>query len=114
MHWLRSHANRTSWLALFALAVQFALSFGHFHRFAAEATAVIQAGTKQGDLARVNGLVAGENQGTQRQSPADRDTDHQPGDVCAICALVSMVSTTVLASPPLLMLPRALERLYLT
>ena len=31
MRWLRSHIRFGSWLALFALTVQFALSFGHVH-----------------------------------------------------------------------------------
>ena len=31
MRWLRSHIRAGSWSALFALTVQFALSFGHVH-----------------------------------------------------------------------------------
>jgi len=31
MRWLRSHMRLGSWVALFALAIQLALSFGHVH-----------------------------------------------------------------------------------
>ena len=38
MKWFRKHLKHGSRLALFALAIQFALSFGHFHGAAAQAT----------------------------------------------------------------------------
>ena len=39
MKWFRSNIRRGSRLALFALAFQFLLSFGHFHSSSAQATA---------------------------------------------------------------------------
>ena len=43
MKWFRSNIKHGSRLALFALAVQFALSFGHFHGIAAQAAPAVQS-----------------------------------------------------------------------
>jgi hypothetical protein len=95
MKWFRSHIKQGARLALFALAIQFALSFGHFHGVAAEAAAAIQSGA------------------TQQQSPVDHDSDRQPNDTCAICAVMAMANATLFATPPVLLLPQAVEFLYL-
>ena len=44
MKWFRSNIKAGSRLALFALAVQFVLAFGHFHSVAAQAAPAIQSG----------------------------------------------------------------------
>src|SRR5665213_45665 len=96
MKWLRSNIRHGSRLALFALAIQFALSFGHFHPIAAQA-------------------APGMSQAAQPQQPAsDHDSDRQSGDGCAICAVVAMANTVTFATPPLLLLPQAVEFSYLT
>ncbi len=41
MKWFRSNIKHGSRLALLALAIQFVLSFGHFHGVAAEAAPTI-------------------------------------------------------------------------
>jgi Protein of unknown function (DUF2946) len=113
MKWFRSNIKHGARLALFALAVQFALSFGHFHLLAAsEAAPAVQSNLTQAVAA--NGLAAAGDQTAQRQSPANHDPDQQPADNCAICAVVAMASTVVFATPPLLLLPQAVEFLYLT
>ena len=40
MKWFRKHLKHGSRLALFALAIQFGLSFGHFHEAAAQAVQI--------------------------------------------------------------------------
>ncbi len=45
MKWLRSNIKHGARLALFALALQFALSFGHFHEGAARAAPAVQSGS---------------------------------------------------------------------
>jgi hypothetical protein len=113
MKWFRSNIKHGSRLALFALAVQFALSFGHFHLLAAtQATPAVQSGLTQSDAAK--GLAAAGDQAAQQQSPANHDPDQQSSDPCAICAVVAMASTVLLATPPVLLLPQAVEFLYLT
>jgi hypothetical protein len=102
MSWFRKHIKTGSRLALFALAIQFALSFGHFHALAAPA---IQSGLTQ---------AAPSNETAQRQQPANQDNDQQPADTCAICAVMSLAGNLLLSTPPLLELPQAVEFLYRT
>jgi hypothetical protein len=110
MKWFRSNIKHGSRLALFALLVQFALSFGHSHWFA-QAAPLLRSSLQQTDgyqrSATINRAVV------QKQSPASPDQD-QGDDNCAICAVVSMASTILFATPPLLLLPQAVEFLYLT
>jgi hypothetical protein len=58
MKWFRSNIKHGSRLALLALAVQFALSFGHFHGGAVQAAPVIQSGATQPDFSLANGFTA--------------------------------------------------------
>jgi hypothetical protein len=114
MKWFRSNIKHGARLALFALAVQLALSFGHFHWLAAtQAAPSVQSGIAQTAGADVQHPAAAGKQAT-RQSPAGHDNDQQTGDGCAICAVVAMASTVLFATPPLLLLPQAVEFLYLT
>src|ERR1700738_1972300 len=99
MKWVRSKIQGSPRLALLALVVQFAVSFGHFHPVAAA-----HAARAVHDLA----------QSTQHQPPAGHESDQQTGDVCDICALIALASTGLSATPPLLSLPQAPEFLRLT
>jgi multidrug efflux pump subunit AcrB len=115
MKWFRKHLKHGSRLALFALAIQFGLSFGHFHAVTAQAAPAIATGLAQADADYANGLA---NQETSReaaktQQPSAPDTDHV-ADVCAICAVIALANNVLFASPPLLQLPHAVELLYLT
>ena len=113
MNWFRKHLKHGSRLALFALAIQFALSFGHFHAIAAaQAAPVIQTGAADADL--VYAAQAAADEAVQKQQPSAPDTDQQPADACAICAVMSLAGNVLLATPPLLQLPQAAEFLYLT
>ena len=107
MKWFRRHIKTGSRLALFALAVQFALSFGHFHANAAPA---IQTALTDADLAYAQGVAAAE---ASQPQPANHDTDRLPIDACAICAVIALGSNLLLSTPPLLLLPQAIEFLYL-
>jgi hypothetical protein len=91
MKWFRSKLKHGSRIALFALAVQFALSFGHFHGVAAQ------------------GAVAVSQSGQQQQPAPDHDSNQQPGDICAICAVMAMANAVLFATPPVLPLPQAIE-----
>jgi hypothetical protein len=115
MKWLRSNIRHGSRLALFALAVQFVLSFGHFHGAAAQAAPAIQSGPTLSDLSYANGFAPDAiSESTQPQSPSSPDSDRQPSDACAICAVIALANTVLFATPPLLLLPQAIEFLYLT
>ena len=116
MKWFRKHVQGGSRLALFALAIQFALSFGHFHGVAAVAAPAIQTGLTDADLAFAKGLAEQDTatEAAQKQQPSTPDTDQQPADACAICAVISLAGNVLFATPPLLLLPQAIELLYLT
>jgi Protein of unknown function (DUF2946) len=107
MKWFRRNIKTGSRLALFALALQFVLSFGHFHGNAAQAAPTIQTLT---DLAYAQGLAA---EVASQQQGGNHDTDQPTGEPCAICAVMSMANQMVFATPALLLLPDAIELLFL-
>jgi hypothetical protein len=115
MNWFRSNIKRGSRLALFALAVQFAFSFGHFHGAAAQAAPSIQSGLTEAASAYAQDLSASNaaSEAAQKQQPSNHDTDQQRADDCAICAVIVLANNVLLAAPPLLLLPQAVELLYL-
>jgi hypothetical protein len=47
------------------------------------------------------------------QQPPASDHDQQPNDNCAICAVMALANNVLFATPPLLLLPQAVEFLYL-
>jgi hypothetical protein len=115
MKWFRSNIKHGARLALFALAVQLALSFGHFHGIAAQAAPAIPSGPVLSDASHADRLPAPYAvSGSTQQSPSDQDSDRQPADACAICAVMALANTLLFATPPLLLLPQAVEFLYLT
>ncbi|MEH2548788.1 hypothetical protein V1283_005433 [Bradyrhizobium sp. AZCC 2262] len=114
MNWFRKHVKTGSRLALFALAIQFALSFGHFHGVAAQAAPAIQTGLTNADLAIAATLDAQGINSEARQQPSNHDSDQQRTDACAICTVVSLANNFLFATPPLLELPQAVELLHLT
>jgi hypothetical protein len=79
MGWLRSNKGRIVWLALFALACQLALSFGHVH-----------PGKNVGSASAALGAAGNADQSAPAapRGPAD--------DFCAICANISLAGTLVL------------------
>ena len=96
MNWFRKHLKHGSRLALFALAIQFALSFGHIH----------------GQVGRV-APAAPQAHSEAAQQPSNHDSDRHAAD-CAICAVLSLANNFMFATPPLLELPQAVELLHLT
>jgi hypothetical protein len=112
MKWFRSNIKSSARLALFALFVQFALSFGHFHALAApspaKATQAAPAGITLVDASQ----LAVDARAKPQQAPVKHDGDHQLPDGCAICTVMAMASTVLFASPPILLLPEAVELLY--
>jgi DUF2946 family protein len=114
MNWFRKHVKTGARLALVALAIQFALSFGHFHPLAsAQAAAAIQTGLTQADLAYIGTAQDTANAAAQKQQPGNHGSDH-PADSCAICAVIALAGHVLFAMPPVLLLPQTVELLYLT
>lgn len=95
MSWLRSNIRHGSRLALLALAIQFVVSFGHFHGIAAQAAPALQS---------LSSL-------TQPSSAPDED-QQRPAEPCAICAVMALANAALSAPPPVLLLPQAVTFLY--
>ena len=108
MKWFRSNIKHGSRFALFALAIQFVLSFGHFHAGAAQAAPA--------DPSYASSLPAADAvaEPAQQQPASDQDSDRQQSDPCAICAVIALANAVLFATPPLLLLPQAVDLLYLT
>jgi hypothetical protein len=101
MNWIRSHIRAGVYLALFALALQAVLSFGHIH---------------PEDLG-LPATGAGHTQLASNTSPAPANPpapDQNPGtdDYCAICASMMLVATAVPSLPPVLIVPDKIHRIW--
>jgi hypothetical protein len=103
MRWFRSRSRLGSYLALFALAFQLAVSFGHVHL---ERTAPVAAGASA--LADAPPSADGLN---APSNPAGRG--HLADDRCPICTLIHLAGALVPAETPSLPLPSAFGRLRL-
>jgi hypothetical protein len=87
--WFRSNNGTGVWLAFFALACQFVLTFGHIH-FAG-------AGTISAALARAaNPAIDG---------PAQPAPSGLAQDFCAVCSNIGLANTLVPPAPPELVTP---------
>jgi hypothetical protein len=117
MKWFRSNIRPGSLLALVALAIQFLLSFGHFHGASASAAAAMDA--KRSGLHHTVGIAVARLGASEQTSPGKvlrpvrlkTSSGHaplgHPGDGCAICAVMALASAMVDAAPPLLLSPQA-------
>jgi Protein of unknown function (DUF2946) len=116
MKWFRSNIKHGSRLALLALTIQFVLSFGHFHGVATQAAQAIQSGQTQSSASYTGDLLAPDavSQPDRQQPASDRDSDRHPNDPCAICAVMALANAVLFATPPVLLLPQAVEFLHLT
>src|SRR5438045_4486807 len=125
MKWFRSNIRVGSRLALFALAIQFLLSFGHFHGVSAQAASASLDATRLA-LHETGSFTAAQSEAMDRAAhanasgPAGLKTSSspdlpagQPGDDCAICAVMALGKAMVLASPPDLPERQAIVLLHL-
>jgi hypothetical protein len=81
MRWFRSKTGAVTWLALFALACQLVLSFGHVHL--GKPNAGTAWATNLADIGKTTSHVPPVN----APSPAGTTDDY-----CAICASISLAS----------------------
>src|SRR4029077_18171629 len=95
MGWFRSNRGVVAWLALFALACQLVLSFGHVHagQFGGASTAWAPAET--GDAS------AGAPPSSPQKTPIGL-----AGDFCAVCANISLANTLILPILAIILAPR--------
>ena len=126
MKWFRSNIRLGSRLALFALVIQFLLSFGHFHGSRVEAAPALADAKQSGlhhysvsfaatHLAALDRASREEASGPVRlKTSADHEPGGQPTDDCAICAVMALANAMVVAAPVYLPAPQAFAFLYLT
>ena len=96
MSWFRSNRGRVMWVALFALACQLALSFGHLHlgkvSFAPIAVAVYAAVV----------VNTAENSPAPPPPPNDSTTG---GEFCALCANINLAASLAVPTAPVIVPP---------
>lgn len=85
MRWFRDNVRHGSWLALVAIAINFALSFGHVH--------VAGQAFDRGLIAAVLGAS------DHGKAPGHTD-DPQTDVLCPICIASSAIANAIAASPP--------------
>jgi DUF2946 family protein len=123
MSWFRSNVRLVSRLALFALAIQVLLAFGHFHGNSAQAAPwVIEANQPGfhdtvGSLAtHMDACARASHEDASRAvglKASDHESDGRPTDDCAICAVMAQASALVLATPPYLLGVQPASSVYL-
>ncbi len=96
MHWFRAKRSLSSCLALFALALQLALSFGHIHL---------------DDLALGGTTLASAQKASQPATPSGTVPDRD--EVCAICAIISLSGALLIPDAPALVFAGAQHEAFL-
>jgi hypothetical protein len=125
MKWFRSNIRPGSRLALFAVAIQFLLSFGHFHGSRAQAAPALVDATQSGlhdtvsfaatHLAALDRASLEEaSRPVRLKASSDREPGGQPTDDCAICAVMALANAMVVATPAYLPGPQVFAFSYLT
>jgi hypothetical protein len=102
MYWFRSHSRLSSGLAIFSLALQLALSFGHIHL--RDIVGSTHASTS------VAAATAAPRSGEQpaRATPTDRTSHEHEDEYCAVYALNNLLGSAQITQPP----PRPLPCLF--
>lgn len=96
MGWVHRHKHRGAVLALIALALQIALTFGHVHQRGL-------AGGSSNAIAKQVRLAH-----TSPQAPAQHPSDRD--DYCATCASIFLASSAFAPAPPQLLVPADFQR----
>jgi hypothetical protein len=100
MGWLRSNSGKFAWVAFFALACQFALTFGHLHL---------------GNIGIISAALMAPTDSTNGSTGAPSSTAPQTPtrvaqDFCAVCNNISLANTLVLPVSPTPISPLAIIR----
>jgi hypothetical protein len=96
--WFRSNRGRVTWLALFALACQLVLTFGHIHLGKVSVAPIAVAANA--------GLVVSADEDSAaltRAPPLNYSTAGD--DSCALCASINLAASLVVPTAPTVVLP---------
>ena len=86
MRWVRQHVRRGTWLALFALAINLTLAFGHVHALGTGHSSVLIAG------------FAAPHQDRNHHDPGNGHGDF----ICPICMAATAMGTALAPAAPAL------------
>jgi hypothetical protein len=104
MRWFRANRLFGGCLALFALALQFAVAFAHVHP--EDFKSSIDIGfVNQASVPQLSTEVAG--------SPTTPSDHRGNGHDCVICASINLAGSALIGQPPLLSAPTALSTVLL-
>jgi hypothetical protein len=103
MNWFRSRIRSSARLALFALAVQMVVSFGHMH---GDDLGLPPLSTS--DQTQIGSSTTG-----APGHPANQDRHPASDDYCPICASMALVATAMPSLPPVLIVPAPIRRVWL-
>ncbi len=95
MQWFRAKRSPSGYAALFALALQLALSFGHLHL---------------GELALGKTTLAAAANAPDSQAPPGTVPDRD--EVCAICAIISLSGALLIPDVPTLVFAGAQQEAF--
>jgi hypothetical protein len=95
MYWLRAQGTKVAWVALFALACQAILSFGHVHFGKLSSSSTVIA------------FLASAAQGEAAEQPAapPAPTKGLADEFCAICSHMNVASTLIAPTTPTVLPP---------
>ena len=123
MKWFRSNVRHGSRLALFALAIQVLLSFGHFHGSSAQAAPGSMGADQPGPHDTVtcaamhwDAAVGASHEDAfpaSRFKTSDHESDGRATDDCAVCAVIALANALVVATPSYLPGPQPASSLNL-
>jgi hypothetical protein len=91
MGWFRSKRGGVAWLAFFALACQFILTFGHVHL------------NNVGAISAAMAIAADATNGSAG-APTQKPPTGLAQDFCAVCSNITLASTLVLPLSPAIIL----------
>jgi hypothetical protein len=91
MRWFRDTIRQGTWLALFALAINLGLSFGHIHAMGGKDPG---RGIAVAAVASVTSSDGGQRQNSPDHSHAD--------ELCPICMAAAAMANSLVSAPPAL------------
>jgi hypothetical protein len=94
MGWFRSSRGRAAGLALFALACQLVVTFGHIHL----------GSFSGGPASWANSIHAGETSPANPQ-PSQKHPNSLPGNFCAICVNIALAGALIVPDSPVVSAP---------
>jgi len=109
MAWFRTNRGVAAWLALFALACQLTLTFGHVHigGFGGDKLSAVNFGAgKAGAGPAINATADPAVDADAPAAPPPKDRSGLAGDFCAICANISLAAALILPILAIILAPR--------